>query len=68
MDTVVMGFAIVWCALCGRSSLRAFGAISVEVIMKKISSRNTISVIPDILKPAWILFLERNDIFGNYLF
>ena len=48
MDTVVIGLvAIVWLLLCGSSSFKALGAISVDVIMKKISSRNTRSLIDD---------------------
>ena len=49
MDTVVVGLAAVWCLLCGSSSFRAFGAMRVEVIMKKIRSRKTMSVMPDML-------------------
>ena len=41
----------------GSNSFSALGLTNVEVSMKKISKRNTISVIEDILKFALILFL-----------
>jgi hypothetical protein len=50
MLTVVIALAGVWLLLCGKSNFNALGATSVEDTMKKISSRNTISVIDDMLK------------------
>lgn len=44
--------ALIWLELLGRSSLSAFGLISVEVTRKNISNRNTMSVIDDIEKAA----------------
>jgi len=49
MDTVVIGFAGTWLLLRGSIRFRAFGLISVDVSMKKRSSRKIISVIPDTL-------------------
>ena len=45
MDTLTVGFAVTWPVLFGSSSLSAFGLTSVEVTRKKISNRNTRSVI-----------------------
>ena len=53
----VIGFAAVWLLLCGNSNFNAFGATNVEVTIKNMSNRNTISVIDDILKAAFTLFL-----------
>ena len=47
MLTLTVAFAPIWPVLFGRRSLRAFGLMRVEVTRKKISSRNTISVIED---------------------
>jgi hypothetical protein len=44
-------------ALPGRSNLMAFGATSVDVIMKKINKRNTRSDMEAMLNEALILFL-----------
>jgi hypothetical protein len=49
---------IVTWPLLGRSIFSAFGAIRVEVSMKKISNRNTMSVIPDMAKLSSTLFLD----------
>jgi hypothetical protein len=57
-----MGFAEVWLLLCGNNNFKAFGATNVEVTMKNMSSKNTISVIDDILNSAFTLFLRFNDI------
>ncbi len=59
---VVMGFAEVWLLLCGSSNFKAFGATSVEVTIKNISNKNTMSVIDDMLNSALTLFLRFNDI------
>lgn len=45
--------------LLGKRSFNAFGLTSVEVSMKKINNKKTMSVIDDMLKLALILFLER---------
>ena len=42
----------------GKQHLQALGAIRVEVSMKKISKRNTMSVMPDMAKLAITLFLD----------
>lgn len=49
-------WTVTW-PLLGSSIFNAFGAISVEVSIKKISSRKTISVIPDMAKLASTRFL-----------
>lgn len=53
---VVSGFACVWLLLCGSNNFSAFGAISVEVTIKKMSNKNTMSVIDDMLNSALTLF------------
>jgi len=53
MLTVVMALAGVWLLLCGSRSLRALGATRVDETIKKISRRNTMSVIDDMLKVAF---------------
>jgi hypothetical protein len=45
-----MGLADVWLLLWGNNSFNALGFMSVEVTMKKMSNRNTMSVIDDMLK------------------
>ena len=62
IETVVMGLAVVWCLLCGSKSFRALGAMRVDVIMKKISNKNTMSVMPDMLNWTDTLFLEVSAI------
>ena len=52
MDTLTVAFADTWPVLFGRRSFNALGFMSVEVTRKKISSRNTMSVIDDIEKLA----------------
>ena len=59
-----MGLAAVWLLLLGRSSFSALGLISVDVTMKKISNKNTISVMDDMLKAALTLFLVFRAIFS----
>jgi hypothetical protein len=68
METVVMGLAAVWCLLWGNKSFNALGAMSVEVIIKKISNRKTISVIPDMLNWTLTLFLDLRAILPAYGF
>jgi hypothetical protein len=51
IDTLTVAFADTWPVLFGRRSFSALGLISVEVTRKKISRRNTMSVIDDIEKP-----------------
>ena len=51
MDTLTVAFAETCPVLFGSRSLRAFGLMSVDVTRKKISSRNTMSVIDDIENP-----------------
>lgn len=53
---VVSGLACVWLLLWGNNNFKALGAIKVEVTMKKINNRNTMSVIDDMLNSALILF------------
>ena len=48
IDTLTVGLALTWPVLFGSRSLSALGLTRVEVIRKKISSRNTRSVIEDI--------------------
>ena len=66
MDTVVIGFADTWLLLVGKSSFSAFGWIIVDVIIKKISNRNTMSVMDDMLNCGLTLFLDVIAI--NFLF
>ena len=60
-----MGLADTWLLLCGSSSLRALGWMSVEVTMKKMSSRKTMSVIDDMLKLASTFDLRLSAIAGS---
>ena len=68
MYTLVSGFSVACELLCGKSSLMALGVTTVDVIIKKIKSRNTKSVIEDILKLALALFLFFNAIKLFYRF
>ena len=63
---VVIGFAAVWLLLCGSNNFKAFGAIKVEVTIKKISNRKTMSVIDDMLNAAFTLFLFFSAILLDY--
>ena len=54
--------SITFALLFGRSRFNAFGLTKVEVSMKKINNRKTISVIEDILKLGLTLFLLLNAI------
>ena len=62
IDTETVCFSSVLALLLGNNSFKALGLTSVEVSIKKIRSKNTISVIDDILKSALILFLLLNPI------
>ena len=53
-------FPVVLLVLLGKSTFSALGLIKVDVIMKKISNRNTMSVMEAMLKLTEILFLEFN--------
>lgn len=57
IDTVC--FANVLLELLGNKSLSALGLTNVEVNIKKINNRKTMSVIEDMLKFALTLFLDR---------
>lgn len=50
METTAEGWLEVWFVLLGRSRRKALGLIRVEVTMKNMSKRNTMSVIEDMLK------------------
>ena len=52
METLAMGFAPTCPVLFGSRSFRALGLTRVEVTRKKMSSRNTMSVILDIENDA----------------
>lgn len=58
MDILTIDFAETWFVLLGRSSFRAFGFTSVEVTKKKTSSKNTMSVIEDMLNDESTLDLR----------
>ena len=60
MITLVSGLADVCCFPCGSNTLIAFGDTTVDVIMKKINSRNITSVMDAILKLGDILALRCN--------
>ena len=55
METVC--FAKVLLSLLGRSNFKAFGLTKVEVNIKNINNKNTMSVIDDMLKLGETLFL-----------
>jgi hypothetical protein len=59
----VTGFAAVWLLLLGKRSFRALGAIMVEVIIKKISNRNTRSLMDARLNWVSILLFRLSAIF-----
>ena len=62
MLTTSTGLAWVWLLLSGRVTFSAVGTIRVEVSMKNISSRKTMSVIPDMAKFLLVLFLDSSAI------
>lgn len=51
-----MGFAAAWLLLLGSTNLIALGVTTVEVIIKKMSNKNTKSVIDDMLNVGLTLF------------
>ena len=55
MDTVTDSRLESWLVLLGSNSFKALGLTNVEVTRKKISKRNTMSVIDDMLKFGFIL-------------
>ena len=63
---VVIGFAEVWLLLSGSSSFNAFGATKVDVIMKKMSNKNTRSDIDAMLNSVLILLFRFNAIYVDY--
>ena len=64
METVC--FFIGWAELVGKDICNALVVTNVDVSMKKIRSKNTISGIEDMLKFGLILFWDFNDI--SYVF
>ena len=62
MITLVSGLADVCCFPCGSNTLIAFGDTTVEVIIKKINSRNITSVMDAILKLGDIFALRCNTV------
>ena len=62
MEIEMVCFSNVFALLLGKSNFKALGLTSVEVSIKKISNRKTISVMEDILKLALTLFLLLNPI------
>ena len=63
MITLVSGLADVCCFPCGSNTLIAFGDTTVEVIIKKINSRNITSVMDAILKLGDIFALRCNTLY-----
>jgi hypothetical protein len=55
-------FSKVFALLLGNNSFNAFGLTKVEVSMKNINSKKTMSVMEDMLKFALTLFLLLNAI------
>ena len=62
MEIEIVCFSNVLALLLGKSSFRALGLTRVEVSIKKISNRKTMSVMEDMLKLALTLFLLLNAI------
>jgi len=62
MEIEIVCFSNVFALLLGKSSFKALGLTSVEVSIKKMSNRKTMSVMEDILKLALTLFLLLNPI------
>ena len=60
--TETVGFCLVLFLLVGKSTGNAYGLTKVETMMKKMRSKNTKSVMLDMLKLASTLFLERKFI------
>ena len=65
METEMVCFSNVLAFEFGKSSFKAFGLTRVEVSIKKISSKKTISVMDDILKFGLTLFLLLRAITQN---
>ena len=62
MEIEIVCFSSVFAVLLGSNSFNAFGLTRVEVSIKKISNKKTMSVIEDILKFALTLLLLLNAI------
>jgi len=62
MEIEMVCFSNVFALLLGKSNFKALGLTRVEVSIKKISNKKTISVIDDILKLGVTLFLPLNPI------
>ena len=58
----IVCFSSVFALLFGSNNFRAFGLTRVEVSIKKMSNKKTMSVIDDMLKFALTLFLLLNAI------
>jgi hypothetical protein len=63
IEIEIVCFSSVFDLLFGRRSFRALGLTKVEVSIKKIKSKKTMSVIEDMLKFGVTLFLLLNAIF-----
>ena len=63
IEIEIVCFSRVFDLLFGRRSFRALGLTKVEVSIKKIKSKKTMSVIEDMLKFGVTLFLLLNAIF-----
>ena len=57
IDIDIVCFSNVFALLFGNNNFSALGLTKVDVSIKKISNKNTISVIEDMLKLGLILFL-----------
>ena len=62
MEIEIVCFSNVFALLLGKSNFKALGLTRVEVSIKKISNKKTMSVMEDILKLALTLFLLLNTI------
>ena len=62
IETETVCFVWVFEELLGSKRFKAFGLTNVEVSIKKISNKKTMSVIDDMLKFGLTLFLDRNPI------
>ncbi|MFT6199809.1 MAG: hypothetical protein ACJAQ2_001586, partial [Vicingaceae bacterium] len=63
--TETVCLASVLLELLGSNNFKAFGLTRVEVNIKNISSKKTMSVIEDMLKLGLTLFLERKAIISQ---
>ncbi len=66
METETVSFFTDLDLLLGNTRSNALVVTRVEVSMKNINNRNTMSVIDDMLKSGLTLFLVRNPISFNY--